>query len=54
MSEKRIIEINGVKLEVDLSQARVVENYRIGDNVKILQNEYGSSWTDKKGQRPVL
>lgn len=38
--EKRIVEINGVKLEIDLSQARVVENYRVGDNVKVLVKNY--------------
>jgi hypothetical protein len=38
--EKRIVEINGVKLEIDLSQARVVENYKVGDNVKVLVKKY--------------
>ena len=38
--EKRIVEINGVKLEVDLSTARVVDNYKVGDNVKVLIKKY--------------
>jgi hypothetical protein len=38
--EKRIIEINGVKMEVDLRQAKVIENYKVGDYVKILIKEY--------------
>ena len=37
MENKRIIEINGVKLEVDLSTAKVVDNFRIGDKVKVLK-----------------
>jgi len=40
--EKRIVEINGVRLEVDLSTARVVENYKIGDKVKVLIKKYNS------------
>lgn len=44
MSEsKRIIEINGVKLDVDLSQCKVVENYKVGDAVKVLVKEYSSA-----------
>jgi ribosomal protein L19 len=37
MSEKRIIEINGIKLEVDLSTARRIDEFKIGDNVKVLK-----------------
>jgi hypothetical protein len=38
MSEenKRIVEIDGIKLEVDLRTAKVVEHYRIGDPVRVL------------------
>lgn len=46
--EKRIIEINGVKIEVDLRQATTVESYKIGDNVKVLKKKY-ESWTDYPG-----
>jgi len=38
--EKRIVEINGVKMEVDLRTARVIENYRVGDSVKLLHKRY--------------
>jgi len=38
----QIIEVNGVKMEVDLRQAKVVEQYRVGDNVKVLIKEYQS------------
>ena len=37
---KRIIEINGIKMEIDLRQAKVIENYKVGDNVKVLLKEY--------------
>lgn len=40
--EKRIIEVNGVKLEVDLSTAKVVDQYRVGDAVKVLVKTYDS------------
>lgn len=36
----KIIEINGVKLEVDLRHARCIDQFRIGDNVKVLDNRY--------------
>jgi hypothetical protein len=34
---KRIIEINGIKLEVDLSTAKRIDEFRVGDNVKVLK-----------------
>ena len=41
---KRIIEIEGVKLEVDLREAKAIESYKVGDNVKVLVNEgYGDT-----------
>ncbi len=45
----KIIEVNGVKLEVDLSQAKVIENYRVGDVVKILKKTYGDRWESYPG-----
>lgn len=40
---KTIIEINGVKLEVDLRTAKRIETLRVGDKVKILHTpDYGS------------
>ena len=32
---KRIIEVNGVKMEIDLRQAKVIDNYKVGDYVKV-------------------
>jgi len=47
MSEenKRIVEINGVKLEVDLRTAKVVDTFKIGDPVRVFhpKGSYGSA-----------
>ena len=37
---KRIIEIDGVKVEIDLSTAKRVDSFKVGDNIKILDKEY--------------
>lgn len=37
---KRIVEIDGVKVEVDLRTAKRVDSFKVGDNVKILDKEY--------------
>lgn len=37
---KRIIEIDGVKVEVDLRTAKRVDTFRIGDPVKVLKKEW--------------
>jgi hypothetical protein len=42
METTKIIEINGVKMEIDLRQAKVIENYKVGDSIKILVKEYDS------------
>lgn len=44
MNEKTIIEVNGVKLEVDMRYARRIEEIRIGDKVKVLKKQYGESF----------
>lgn len=44
MSERKIVEINGCKFEVDLSTCRKVEEYRVGDKVKVLKKNYGDSY----------
>lgn len=36
----QLIEINGVKLEVDLRHARRIENIKVGSRVKVLAKEY--------------
>jgi hypothetical protein len=51
MSEenKRIVEIDGVKLEVDLRTAKVVDRYRIGDPVRVLHPGTGYGTGVKPG-----
>lgn len=39
---KRVIEINGVKLEVDMRYAKRVDELRVGSKVKVLNKEYSS------------
>jgi len=46
--DKKVIEINGVKLEVDLTEAKVIENYKVGDPVKVLIKTY-SDYQSKPG-----
>ena len=40
MEEKRIIEVNGVKIEVDLRTAKRVDQFKVGDTVKVLIKSY--------------
>ena len=37
---KRIVEIGGIKVEVDLRDCKVIENYKVGDQVKVLKKNY--------------
>lgn len=46
---KTVIDINGVKLEVDLRYARRVENIGIGTRVKVLRKKYGDSYEVLQG-----
>jgi len=39
-NNKRIIEINGIKLEVDMTTARRIDEFKVGDNVKVLRKNY--------------
>lgn len=36
--DKRIIEINGIKLEVDMRSARRIDEFKVGDSVKVLDS----------------
>ena len=45
----KIIEINGIKLEVDLRNAKVVENYKVGDRIKVLKKKYSDSYVVRYG-----
>lgn len=48
-TDKRIIEINGIKMEVDLRQARRVDCYRVGDSVKVLVKQYSDNYVTYPG-----
>lgn len=39
-NEKHVIEINGIKMEVDLRTARRVDHFRVGDRVRVLTTKY--------------
>lgn len=41
---KRIVEINGVKVEVDLREATTVDSFKVGDAVKVLVESYGDKY----------
>ena len=47
---KKVIEINGAKLEVDLREAKSIESYKVGDYVKVLKKNYGDSYCIYIGQ----
>ena len=38
----QIIEVNGIKMEVDMRHVKVVKQYRVGDNIKVLIKNYSS------------
>lgn len=40
MSDKRIIEIEGVKIEIDMRTAKRVDTIRVGSRVKVLKKGY--------------
>ncbi len=42
MDDKRVVEIDGVKVEVDLRSAKRVDTYKVGDSVKVLTKDYSS------------
>jgi len=44
--EKRIVEIHGIKMEVDLWYAKRIDTYRVGDAVKVMVKDYSGykSW----------
>lgn len=51
MEAKQIIEIKGVKMEVDYREGKTtrIDTYRIGSKVKILTKGYGDSYTVRAG-----
>lgn len=60
---KHIVDVGGIKIEVDLATAKRIETYKIGDNIKILKKQYGDSFKSHPGvivgfdrfeQRPTI
>lgn len=45
----RQVEINGIKVEVDLRTCKTITTYKIGDNVKVLKKSYNSSFSVYSG-----
>lgn len=48
-TEKKIIEINGAKFEIDLRTAKQITEYKIGDKVKVLLKQYGGGYESCPG-----
>ena len=48
-AEKRIIEINGIKMEIDLRDCVVIDNYKVGDAIKVLVKGYSDNWSSYVG-----
>lgn len=46
---KRIVEINGIKVEVDLRTAKRIENFKVGDAVKLLVKNYSDTFKSHPG-----
>jgi len=49
MSDKHVIEINGIKMEVDLRHAKRIDMMRVGDRVKVLVKQYGNEYKISAG-----
>jgi len=49
MEDRRVVEVGGVKLEIDMRHAKVIENYKIGDDVRVLIKKYGDAYESHPG-----
>ena len=49
MEERTVVEINGVKMEVDLRTAKTIDTYRVGDRVKVLVKKYSDTYETHHG-----
>ena len=43
------IEINGIKVEVDLRTCKTISTYKVGDNIKVLKKNYGDNFSVYSG-----
>jgi len=49
-SDKRVIEIAGIKMEVDMRHVKKIENYKVGTNIRILKKaSYGEGYDTYAG-----
>jgi len=46
---EKLIEVSGVKLEVDLREAKTIESFKVGDNVKVLTEKYNNEFEVNPG-----
>ena len=46
---KKIVEINGTKMEVDMRHAKTIDTYKIGDRVKVLVKQYSDTYNTHYG-----
>lgn len=45
----RIIEINGMKFEVNMETAKRIDQFKVGDNIKVLRKSYGDKYDVQPG-----
>lgn len=46
---KRIVEVNGIKVEIDLRTAKRVDQFKVGDKVKLLIKKYSDTYQSYPG-----
>ena len=51
MNDKKIetVEINGVKYDVVIDEAKRIESFCVGDNIRVLVKEYSDTWKSYLG-----
>ena len=47
--DTRIIEVNGIKMEVDLRTAKRIDQFKVGDSVKVLIKDYSDRYASYIG-----
>lgn len=45
----RQVEINGIKVEVDLRTCKTISTFKVGDNIKVLKKDRGDSYSTYSG-----
>lgn len=46
---KRIIEVKGVKMEIDLRHAKRIDEFKVGDTIKVLKKQWNEGWKSHLG-----